>query len=217
MDGQDHQDRPGFPGVFPARLAFTPILLVALSLTVGCGLGVQIEKTSEDGRFVASVEEAPSLDPPRQSLWLAEAGEPPHKLLDLAEDQEACSWVVWSGAVRSDRSSESADLEPPSFVAFGIDPPRAVVVEAASRRIVFDQRLQDESPWTTDSRLGAFEWASDRSADTGWILRYQICRREDPVCPPESKPWSEVLVSSLRLGEDMTRRGQDSARTGLDS
>lgn len=196
----------------PSALVLTLLILSSL----GCGLGVSVEETSADGRFVAAVVNAPTLDPPRQSLWLSEVGESKRKLVDLAEDQESCSRVLWGQA------SWNPNTDPIAIVAFAIDPPRALVVEAESRRILLDQRLTDDDPWTTDSWLGSLTLAEagsvsgsgsssgsgsgsgsesgsglgSGSARAGPILRYQICRRHEPNCPSADEPWFEVSIPS---------------------
>lgn len=83
---------------------------------------------SPDGAARAFVRNHPGIDPPTQSIWIAE-GDAETRLARLGPDSDWCNTVVWS-----------ADG---STVAFLIQDARLITADRASRRIVSEKWLTE--------------------------------------------------------------------------
>lgn len=142
--------------------------LALLLLPIGCrnvGLPrIAVEETSPDGAHVAQVRNGPSIDPPNQSLWLADRdGAGATKLRQLSEDQDWCNQIVWS-----------ADG---STVAFLVQDARIAIYEARTRRERAWEWLVEHGGYPTVNEVRELELSPD-----GSVARYRICRRGTPQC-----------------------------------
>lgn len=139
-----------------------------LALVLGCrGLAlprVAVEETSPDGRYVASVRNGHSIDPPNQSLWITdrETGDAT-RVLQLAEDQDWCDVIVWS--------------EDSSTVVFLVQHAWIAVYDAATRRERGRQWLVERREYPTADEVKELRLAAD-----GSLASYRTCRRGTTEC-----------------------------------
>lgn len=145
-------------------------LAAALALAagaVGClQLGfprVHVAVASPAGDVTAEVRNAPSIDPPQQSLWLRYAGGRSVELRRLAGDQDWCHTVVWS-----------ADGE---RVAFLIQDVEAAVYEASSGREIAALELAPRDAYPPTERIAQLEFA-----EAGDALVFRRCERAGESC-----------------------------------
>lgn len=85
-------------------LAYIPLVAVLLFLLTSGYIGFVLtgpelveSVQSPDGKYLAYVEELPSIDPPNQSLCVERAdGQHYMRIADLAEDVDSIEEIVWS-------------------------------------------------------------------------------------------------------------------------
>ena len=124
---------------------------------------VAVSATSPDGHYRAFVRNHPSIDPPAQSLWLASGTGDAIQLRKLAEDQDWCGLIAWTGDSRS--------------VAFLIQDARLIVVDAATRRTRVDRWLVDQDGYPPSHAVNDLSLARDGSS-----VRFKACRRATGAC-----------------------------------
>ncbi len=121
------------------------VVLMTLLLHAGCDarqLGlprVGLELVSPGGELVAQVRNSPSLDPPRQSLWVGPSGGKVERVAELAEDQEWCDRIVWS-----------ADG---SMVGFLVAGTRLIVVDIREGGVLTERALLREAEHAAGQRV----------------------------------------------------------------
>lgn len=159
-----------------------PLLATALLLGVlaGCtkiqwGLPrVAAAVVSPDGRLRAEVRNHPSIDPPRQSLWLVETETGRrHRLARLGEDTHWCQSISWSGDG--------------SKVAFVLQDAYVALYDAASHQKLSEVWLVENDAYPTTREIVDLRLNSD-----GWQAEYRTClRRNRRLC---SEPRTALLV-----------------------
>ena len=118
---------------------------------------------SPDGAFRAVVRNHPSLDPPRQSLWLYDRQGSPRLVRTLAEDQDWCRTVAWAGDSRR--------------VAFLVQDIQAIVVDATTGEVLVAADLAPRRDYPPD------RMATDvRLSRDGKILSFRVCTRDGSDC-----------------------------------
>lgn len=151
------------PRVWPQ--ATLVLMLVAVASCRYLGLpAIALQEVSPAGGHVAEVVRRPSLDPPRQSLWLTDLdGGNRTRLLDLAEDQDWCDEIVWS-----DDGSTLAFVVQRSWVA---------LFDAESREPILRAWLTERDSYPTRDELRDVSLSRDGSS-----LRYRLCDRATGSC-----------------------------------
>ncbi len=145
------------------------LLVGLLVLLLGCdraSLGLPREAfsaASPDGEFRAVVRNHPSIDPPRQSLWLESRDRALSRVRRLSEDQDWCDLAVWS-----------PDSRRVVFLVQGI---QAVVVDARSRRELLVTDLAPRRGYPPDKTVRDLGFAP-----AGDALSFRVCRRSSDDC-----------------------------------
>lgn len=141
------------------------LLMLISAFATGCDeeqLGLPrmpLSVPSPDGRAVAFVRNHVTIDPPDQSVWLAEGDGEPKRIRRLGGDSDWCNTIVWS-----------ADG---STVAFLIQDARLLTVDRRSGNVVSEKWLvewQGEYPpagWVTGLTL----------SEDGREAFFQSCQR----------------------------------------
>ena len=145
------------------------LLIAFLALAAGCSrsqLGlpqVALAVDSPDGGYRAVVRNHPSIDPPRQSLWLERVSGGRQGLRDLAEDQDWCDQAVWT-----------ADGRRVAFVVQGIE---LLVFSVPDGELVQRSDLQPDGPYPPSLRVAGLRFTADGSA-----LDFRLCPRRGDRC-----------------------------------
>lgn len=142
------------------------VLLATLAWSYRLEIGlprIALSVESPEGRDAAVVRNHPEIDPPNQSIWLERADESPQLIERLAPDQDWCDEVIWS--------------EGGTLVAFVISDARLLVVEAASGRTLFDDRvLEPPFRYSPGSRITGLKLTSDAA-------EFRTCTRAGECSP----------------------------------
>lgn len=145
------------------------LLIALLPLAAGCSrrqLGlpqVALAVDSPDGGHRAVVRNHPSIDPPRQSLWLERVSGGRQWLRDLSEDQDGCDQAVWS-----------PDGRRVAFVVQGIE---LLVYSVPDGELV-----QRSRPRTDGSSPPSPHVAELRFTEDGSALDFRLCSRRGDRC-----------------------------------
>jgi len=159
-------------------VAYVGITLLVLNL--GCSLSwrnlgiprVALEETSPDGTYVAQVRNHISIDPPLQSLWMAERdGRNATRVLKLSGDQDWCDQIVWSGDG--------------STVAFLVQGAWIVVYDAYTRQQRVREWLVEQDGYPTLHEVRELKLGTD-----GSVATYRVCRRGAEEC---SESWQFAI------------------------
>lgn len=116
---------------------------------------------SPDGRLRAEVRNHPSIDPPKQSLWLVETEtDRRYRLARLGEDTGWCQSISWSGDS--------------SKVAFVLQDAYLALYDAASHQRLAEVWLVENNAYPTSREIVDLRLNSDGSQ-----AEYRTCRRQD--------------------------------------
>lgn len=146
------------------NVAFTQVLAVLFVTSSGMlaclGSEVKIESLSPGKDYLAQVRSRWAIDPPKQSLWLADAnGKHAVKLHDLGEDTEWCNEIVWNNQGRE--------------VAFLINNQRLVLFDAESKRNVGELLLLDKELAQRGGEVRNIRFASEGAQPR--VFEFEIC------------------------------------------
>ena len=117
-----------------------------------------LSAVSPDGRYVALVRNHPSIDPPRQSLWVGKRDGTLQNIKQLGEDTSWSNLAVWS----SDNST----------VAFLVQDAQLVTVDAASKTIASEHWLTSNDDYPPAKMVKDLSLSAD-----GRTAHFRECAR----------------------------------------
>lgn len=145
------------------------LLIAVLPLAAGCSrtqLGlpqVALAVDSPDGGYRAVVRNHPSIDPPRQSLWLERVGGGRQWLHDLATDQDWCDQAVWT-----------PDGRRVAFVVQGIE---LLVYAVPEGELLQRSDLRTDGAYPPSLHVAGLRFTADGAA-----LDFRLCSRRGDRC-----------------------------------